>query len=93
MLFPVTKLPPKGKEYFCFQKYGKSAHSTQCSKSCVLTKLIYTIIYIDSFYHQCVVIKGLLHSEQLNQHMIIIGVDQSLSNSAFYEHKCLGNIK
>ena len=25
--------------------------------------------------------------------MVIIGVDQSLSNSELYEHSCLGNIK
>ena len=46
---PVKKLPPPRKEYFCFQKYGKSAHAAQCAKSRVLTKLIDTIIDIDSF--------------------------------------------
>ena len=25
--------------------------------------------------------------------MVIIGVDQSLSNSALYEHRCLENVK
>ena len=27
------------------------------------------------------------------KHMVTIGVDQSLSNSAVYEHRCLENIK
>ena len=32
-------------------------------------------------------------SERLKQHIITIGVDQSLSNSAIYEHKCMENMK
>ena len=34
-----------------------------------------------------------MHSEQLKHHMVSIGVYQSLSNSALYEHICLENIK
>ena len=37
---PVKTLPPPGKEYFCFQKYSKSAHAAQCSKSYVLMLLL-----------------------------------------------------
>ena len=59
-----------------FHKYGKSAHDSQCTKSRLLTKVIDKIIYIDSFEHKCVIIKGLLHSERLKQHIIFIGVDQ-----------------
>ena len=43
----VKKLPPPGKECFCFQIYGKSAHATQCAISRAFTKLIDTIIEID----------------------------------------------
>ena len=57
------------------------------------TKLIDTIIDIDSFEYQCVILKVLLQSERLKQHMVIIGMDQYLSNSAFYESRCLENIK
>ena len=57
------------------------------------TKLIGTILDIDSFDQQCVIIKGLLQSEQLKQHMVIIVVDQSLINSALYEHIFLEDIK
>ena len=60
---PVKKLPPPRKEYFCFQKYGKSAHSSQCDKSRGLTKVIDTIINIDSFDQQSVILKGMLKSE------------------------------
>ena len=59
----------------------------------MLTKVIDTILDIDSFDQQCVILKWLLQSEQLKQHMVIIGVYQSLSKSDLYEHRCLGNIK
>ena len=62
---------------------GKSAHTVQCFKSRVLTKVIDTIIDIYSF-DQNFFLKGLLQSEILKQHTVIIGVDQSLSNSSFY---------
>ena len=59
----------------------------------MLTKVIDTFIEIDSFENQCVIIKGLLQAERLQKHMLIIGVGQSLSNSALYEHICLENTK
>ena len=34
------------------------------------------IFEIDSFEQQCVIIKGLLQYEQLEKHMVAIGVDQ-----------------
>ena len=55
--------------------------------------MIDSTLYIDSFEHECVILKGLIHSERLKQHMVTIVVDQLLSNSALYEHKCLLNIK
>ena len=57
-----------------------------------MTKVIDLILGIESFEQQCVVIKGLLRSEQLKQYMVTIGVYQSLSNSLMYEHICLKNI-
>ena len=56
----------------------------------MLTKVIDTILDIDSFEKQCVIIKYLLQSERLKQHMVIIDVEQSLRNSGFYGHICLG---
>ena len=87
---PVKTLPPPGKY---FQKCGKRIHAAKCDKSCVLTKVIDTILDIDSIQHGFVILKGLLQSELLKQHMVVLGVVQSLSNSALYKHRCLGNIK
>ena len=50
------------------------------------------ILEIELFDHKCVIIKGLLQSDRLKQHMVSIGADQSLSSSAMYEHRCLVNI-
>ena len=58
-----------------------------------MKNLIDDILNIDSFDNQCVIIKGLLQSEQPKQHMVIIGMDQSLSKSALYKHRCLEIIK
>ena len=58
-----------------------------------MTKVIDSVISIDTFEQQCVVLKGILQSLRLNDHVHTIGIDQSLSNNAIYEHKCLENIK
>ena len=87
------KLPPPGKYYLCFQMDGITAHAAQCSRSRSFTKVVGLIIQIHSFEHQCVIIKGLLNSEKLKQHVVSIGVEQSLSNCAMHEHRCLLNIK
>ena len=69
---PAKKIPLPGIVFKCF---GKRAHAAKCEKSCVLTKVIDTIIEIDSFEQHCVIIKGFLQSELLKQYMVIIGVD------------------
>ena len=51
------------------------------------------IFSIDTFEQQCVVIKGMLQSPSLEDHMETIGVDQSLCNRSSFEHECLNNIK
>ena len=48
---------------------------------------------IDTFKQQCVVLKGMLQSPLLKYHVQTIGIDQSLSNNAIYEHKFLESIK
>ena len=35
----------------------------------------------------------MLQSQRLKNHVHTIGIDQSLSKNAIYEHKCLENIK
>ena len=55
--------------------------------------MIYLILGIASFEQNCVILKGLFQSNLLKQHMFTIVIDQSLSNFAMYEYRCLDNIK
>ena len=43
-----------------------------------MTKFIDYVLYIDTFEQHCVVIKGMLQSPRLKDHMKTIGNDQSL---------------
>ena len=45
------------------------------------------------FEQQCFIIKYFSQSELLNQHMVIIGVYQSLNNSVLYKPRCLEKSK
>ena len=72
---------------------GKTTYSTQCSKSCALTKVIYLFLGIKSFLQQCAIIKRVTEVRTTGKYMVTIGVDQYLSNSAMHQHKCLENIK
>ena len=60
----------------------ETAHAAQCSNSCVLTKVIYFILDVESFEQHCVILKGLLQLDQIKQHMVTIGIDPLLSNCA-----------
>ena len=51
---------------------GETAHAEQCSKSLELTKVIDLILDIEYFEQQCGVIKWLLQSDRLKQHMVTI---------------------
>ena len=85
-------LPPFGKEYMCFLKDGKTDQATRCIKSRIMTKVIDYVLSIDTFEQLCVVLKGILQSPQLKDHTQTIGIDQSLSNNAIYENKCIEDI-
>ena len=58
-----------------------------------MNKVIDYVLSIDTFEQKCVVLKGMLQSPRLKDHVQTIGIDQSLSNNAIYEHKFLENIK
>ena len=73
----TTQLPPLGKEYLCFQVDNESPHASQFIKSRVLKKVIDSILSINTFEQKCVVIKCLLQSSRLEDHMKTIGIDQS----------------
>ena len=57
-----TILPPFGKEYMCSQKDGKTTQATRCIKSRIMTKVIDSVLLIDTFEQQCVVLKLMLQS-------------------------------
>ena len=89
----TTQLPPLSKEYLCFQVDNKSSHASQCVKSRVLKKVLDSILSINAFEQQCVVIKCLLQSSRLEDHMETIGIDQSSFARSSFEHRCMSNIK
>ena len=76
-----------------FQNDGKPVQADRCIKSRIMTKMIDSVIPIDKFEQQFVALKGMLQSPRLKYHVKTIGIYQSLSNNALYEHKCIQNIK
>ena len=74
-----------------FQIYGKTSQAAKCVKSRIMTKVIDYVLSIDTFEQKCVVLKCMLQSPCLKDHMKTIGIDQSLSNSAIFENMCLQN--
>ena len=51
---------------------GEIAHVAQCSQSTSSTKAIYLILDTGSIENKCVIIKGLVQSDQLKQHVVSI---------------------
>ena len=74
-------------------KEGKSDQAARCIKSRIMTKVIDSVLSIDTFEQQCVVLKGMLQSPRLKYHVQTIGIDSSLSNNAIYEHKFIETSK
>ena len=67
--------------------------AAQCVKPRVLNKAIDSILSIDTFEQQCVVIKCMLRSSRLKYHMKTIGIDQSSFTRSSFEQICMNNIK
>ena len=88
-----THLPPFGKEYLCLQVDNKSPHAAQCVKSRVLNKVIDSILFINTFEQKCVLIRCVLQSSRLEDHMKTIGIDQSSFTRSSVEHRCMNNTK
>ena len=74
-------------------KEGKSDQVARCIESRIMNKVIHFVLSIDTFEQKIVVLKGMLKSPRLKDHLQTIGIDPSLSNNDIYEHKCLENIK
>ena len=85
----TKRLTPAGKEYLCLQINNISYRASHCVKSRILNKAIGYILYIEKFEQQYVVIKCMLKSPRLEDHIKTIGIDQSLCNMSSFEHKCL----
>ena len=77
----------------CFQIDGKFAQEAKCVKSRIMTKVIGCVLYIDTFEQQCVMRKCMLQSPRLKDNIKAIDIDESLINSALFEHIWLQNIK
>ena len=77
----------------CFQNYGKTIQADRCIKLRITTKVIDYVLLIATLEQQCIVLKGMLKSPRIKDHMNTIGIDQSLSKNALYEHRCLQNTK
>ena len=60
----------------CFMKEGKSDQAGRCIKSRIMTKVIDSVLSIDKFEQQCVVIKGMLQSHRLKYYVHTIGIEQ-----------------
>ena len=58
-----------------------------------MTKVIDSVLSINTIEQQFIMLKGMLQLTRLHDHTQTIGIDQSLSNYAIYEHKCLENTK
>ena len=60
----------------CFQNDGKTAHATRCIKLRLTTKVIDSVLWIDTFEQQCVEIKCMLQLPLLKDHVKTINIDQ-----------------
>ena len=74
-------------------KKDKDEQAARCIKSRIMTKVIDFVLSIDTFEQQYDVLKGMLQSPQLKNHVHTIFIEPYLSNNSIYEHKCIKNIK
>ena len=74
-------------------KEGTSDQAARCIKSRIMTKVIDSVLSIDTFEKKCVVLKVMLQSPRLKDHVHTIGIHPSLSNNAIDGNKCLENIE
>ena len=75
-LYTPTILSPVGKEFMFFLKEGRTDQAARFIKSIIITKVVDSILSIDTFEQKCVVLKVTLKSLQLKDHVQTIGIDQ-----------------
>ena len=54
--------------------------------------MIDSVLSVDTFEKKCVVFKGMLQSPRLKDPVKTIGIEQSLSSNALFQHRYLQNI-
>ena len=59
-LHTTTILPSVGKEYMCFQNDDKTAQADRCIKSNKMTKVIASVLLVDTFVKKYIVLKCVL---------------------------------
>ena len=59
----------------CFHNDGKTAQAAEFIKSRIMTKMVDSVISVDTFEQQCAVLKVMLQSPRLKYHVKTIGVD------------------
>ena len=57
-------------------KEVKTNQAARCIKSRIMTKVIDSVLSIDTFEQKCVMLKGMLQSPRLKDHVQTIGIDQ-----------------
>ena len=72
----TEKLPPVGKDFMCFQIDGKYAQEDKCVKFRIMTNVVDCVLSTDKLEQQCFVLKGILQSPCLKDHMKTIGIEQ-----------------
>ena len=60
----------------CFHNDGKTAQAARCIKSRIINKLVDSVLSLDAFEQKYVVLKDMLQSPCLKDHMKTIGIDQ-----------------
>ena len=58
-----------------------------------MTKFIDSILYVETFEQKFDLLKGVLQSPRLKDHIKTIGIDQSVRNMDSFEHICFNNTK
>ena len=58
----------------------------------ILNEAIDSILSIDTFGKQCFVIKCMVQSSRLEDHMKTIGIYRSSLTKYYFEHRCMNNI-
>ena len=58
-----------------------------------MTKVVDSVLSIDTFEQKCVMIQGMLQLPRIKYHVKTIDIDQYLINNPLFEHKFIQNIK